>query len=181
MPYKDLEVSAKFSKYLAQQGLLIPVVNAYEEYRRLENFPFQVKDKQVFRAAILKALCARTDLTIAKIEMTADKWVDEMYDLYPDVKIDKTMEELLKKYKVPKEFENQVVFMSQTLDKDSFNAWIKTAVKDFEEKKIVESADPKEIKQLQDKKLNKEMSDKLNVIAAEHKTKTKKSSKTTKK
>ncbi len=183
MPYsKDLELSPKFSKYLAQQGLLIPIVNAYEDYRKLQNFPFEIKDKRVFRTAILKALCGRTDLTIADVEMTADKWVDEMYELYPTAKLDPEMEKILKQYKIPEALKDSVMFIMRTLDKKSFDVWIKNAAKGFATRNAAESTDSTKVKVVQNKKLNKEMSDKLNVIAAKHNANTtKKSVKVTKK
>jgi len=176
---KDLELSPKFAKFLSQQGFLVPLVNAFEEYRKNQNFPFEAKDKRVFRAAILKALCMRNDLTLQEVELTADKWTDEMYELYPNDKQSEEMQELFKKYKVPKELEANVIFMAKTIDKKSFEEWIKKAVGSFSEIKAAESDDPKESKNAIENKKNKELSEKLNKIAKEEngklKTNTKKS------
>jgi len=165
---KDLELSPKFADFLAQEkSLLRPLVNALVEYRKGQNFPFELKDRRLFKADILKALCNRPELSIAEIELTADKWFDEMYESSSDDKISEEMQELFKKYKVHKELEKDVIFMSKTLDKDSFTEWIKNAVKGFGEVKVAESDNSKEVEKIQETNMNQAMSDKLNQIAAE--------------
>lgn len=178
---KDLELSPKFADFLAEEkSLLRPLVNALKEYREMQNYPFLLKDKRLFRADILKALCNKPELTIKEIEITTDKWIDDMYESDSDDKISDEMQELFKKYKVPKELEKNVVFMNKTLDAKSFNEWIKKAVKGFGEVKAAESDDDKAVEKVTESKMNKALSDKLNEIAAEENGESQKNNKKSK-
>lgn len=164
---KDIANTLKFADFLSGKGLLKPVVNAYKEFRSLENFPFTLRDKRVFRAAILKALCQRNDLTIEEIELLTDKWTEEMYEAYPTKKVGNEIEALIKKHKIPKEFKETVAYMSETLDKKNFAVWLKNAAENFKEREIAETATPEQLKEIQEKAKNKELGDKLNAIATE--------------
>ena len=168
MPYsKDLELSPKFAEFLSGIGLLKPVVNAYKDFRSRENFPYEVKDKRIFRTAILKALCQRADLSIEDIELLTEKWTEEMYDAYPTEKVGKEIDELMEKHKIPEEYRATVAYMFNAIDKKSFDVWLKDAAKNLEERDVAENATPEQLKKIQDKKKDKALSDKLNEIPTE--------------
>jgi len=53
----DLYLSAKFSDYLREIGMLEALINALKIYREKENYPFELKDKRIMKMAIFKGLC----------------------------------------------------------------------------------------------------------------------------
>lgn len=165
---KDLELSPKFARYLAEGGLLTPLVNALEQYRKKQNYPFELKDRRIFRSAALKALCQRSELSLDKIEMYADKWTDEMYDTPPDKEpTDERVVKIMKENKISNEYVEEVSHMFKTLDKNSFNTWIKTFTERTDKKKVVETLDPKKLKAMTDKEETVKLDKKLDEIADE--------------
>ena len=160
----ELMKNLKFAKFLADKGLLSPIVNSYTEFRSQQNYPFELKDRRLFKIAILKALLTREDMIISTkngketIERIANDMVKSLYD---EQTIDKSIIELMKQYKIPQEFEKTISYMIERLDKKSFTQWIKTASKNFQERKIAESDNPKEAKKAQNTKSNKEISEQI--------------------
>jgi len=54
---KDLYLSPKFAYYLSQIGQLDPLVVAYQTFREMQNYPFELKDKRIAIQSVFKGLC----------------------------------------------------------------------------------------------------------------------------
>jgi hypothetical protein len=52
-----MEIDIKFAEYLNRKGLLEPLIDSYKEWRDKENYPFQLKDKQIMFQSVFRALC----------------------------------------------------------------------------------------------------------------------------
>lgn len=149
----------KFAEFLANKGLLNPLINSFKEFRANENYPFILKDQRLFKVACIKALCLRQDVKIEDIENLADKMVKNMYG---EEKVDKIVIDLMELHQIPKEFEKTVSFMMKTLNKEDFSIWIESASKGFQERKVAELTDPKQAKEIQDKKIDKDIKEQMN-------------------
>jgi hypothetical protein len=149
----------KFAEFLANKGLLSPLVNSYKDFRSQQNYPYELKDRRLFKVACIKALCLRQDINIEDIENFADKMVKNMYG---EEKVDKLVIDLMELHQIPEEFEKTVSFMMKTLNKEDFSVWIESASKGFQERKVAELTDPKQAKEIQDKKIDKDIKEQMN-------------------
>jgi hypothetical protein len=149
----------KFAEFLANKGLLSPLVNSYKDFRSQQNYPYELKDRRLFKVACIKALCLRQDINIEDIENFADKMVK---NLYGEEKVDKLVIDLMELHQIPEEFEKTVSFMMKTLNKEDFSVWIESASKGFQERKVAELTDPKQAKEIQDKKIDKDIKEQMN-------------------
>lgn len=57
MTNQDLHLSPKFAYFLGQQGMLDPLVTAFQTFREAQNYPFELKDKRIATQAVFKGLC----------------------------------------------------------------------------------------------------------------------------
>lgn len=108
----------KFAEFLANKGLLSPLVNSYKDFRSQQNYPYELKDRRLFKVACIKALCLRQDINIEDIENFADKMVKNMYG---EEKVDKLVIDLMELHQIPEEFEKTVSFMMKTLNKEDLD------------------------------------------------------------
>ncbi len=149
----------KFAEFLANKGLLTPLVNSYKDFRSQQNYPYEIKDRRLFKVACIKALCLRQDVKIEDIENLADKMVKNMYG---EEKVDKIVIDLMELHQIPEEFEKTVSFMMKTLNKEDFSIWIESASKGFQERKVAEMNDSGQAKGIQDKKIDKDIKEQMN-------------------
>ena len=152
----------KFAQYLADKGLLNPIVSSYKDWREQQNYPFTLRDKRVFKVAILKALLTSPqNIPLKDIDRIADVMVANLYNEKKEP-ANKEIQELMIKYKILPEFENKVVEMKKVLDQEAFIVWLENSAKGFEERKMAELSDPKQAKEIQDKKIDKDIEEQMN-------------------
>ena len=154
----ELMKNLKFAEFLANKGLLTPIVASYKEYRNQQNYPYELKDKRLFKVACIKALCQRQDIEIEKIDAIAGNMVK---DLYEENIINNSIIELMKLHNIPKEFEKTVSFMAKILNKEDLDIWLKNVNIGFQERKSAEMPDQKQAKEIQDKKMDKEIKEQI--------------------
>lgn len=160
----NLMNNLKLAKFLADKGLLTPLVNSYTEYRTQQNFPYIVKDRRLFKVAIMKALLQIPDLarsnqnpTISFANYVGEIADDMVKNLYGEEKTEASITELMKQYGIPPEYGNLVSQMVKTMDEKSLEVWLKNASKNIQERKKAELDKPEQAKEVQDKKMDKEM------------------------
>jgi len=89
MTSQHLVLSAKFQYYLFNKGLLIPLLEEYNKFMENQNYPFQMKEKNIAMQAVLKPMIDRyfemnfkgkkTKVTAKEMVEMAQKIVDELY------------------------------------------------------------------------------------------------------
>ena len=171
---ESLMNNLKFAQFLADKGLLSPIVSSYKEWREQQNYPFSLKDRRLFKVAILKALIQVPNIIDSHKNMQeqisfadymgkiADAMVDNLYGEKKEP-ANKEMQELAIKYNISPDYLHKVEEIKKTLSQEAFITWLESAGKGFEERKAAESESSEKVNEIQDAKLTQQMKEQVEI------------------